>query len=112
MNNQAVFEIDEFKSLKSITQVANELGVEAHILRFWESKFPQIKPIKSRGKRRLYSESDVRKIKEIKTLLYDNGFTIKGAKQHLNKEQAGDKDKQKIIQELKSLRKDLASLLY
>jgi DNA-binding transcriptional MerR regulator len=110
--HHTIFEEEEFDEFKSISQVANEIGVEQHILRFWENKFPQIQPIKARGKRRLYSPNDIDKIREIKILLYDKRYTIEGAQKHLTVEKSENKEKEKIVQELKSLRKDLAALLY
>lgn len=110
--HHTIFEEEEFGGFKSISQVAGEIGVEQHILRFWESKFPQIQPIKARGKRRLYSQTDIDKIKEIKILLYDKRFTIEGAQKHLNISKSEDAGKQKIVQELKVLQKELSALLY
>lgn len=66
-------------SLKTINEVALELELEQHVLRFWESKFPQISPIKAKGNRRLYSEEDVKTLALIKKLLYVEGYTISGA---------------------------------
>jgi len=66
---------------KTISEVADELGVPQHVLRFWESHFPQVKPSRMRGSRRYYRPEDVDMLKMIKTLLYSKGYTIKGAKQ-------------------------------
>lgn len=70
-------------ALRTIGEVADEIGVATHVLRFWESKFPQIKPQKRRG-RRYYGAKDVAIIKIIKTLLYDQGYTIKGVHKFLD----------------------------
>ncbi|WDM85285.1 MerR family transcriptional regulator [Ehrlichia sp. JZT12] len=70
--------------LQTIGEVAKDLNVEQYVLRFWEDKFPQINPIKRRG-RRLYSKLDVDTLKYIKYLLYDKGYKIKGVQQELNK---------------------------
>lgn len=64
-------------ALRTIGEVADELGVAAHVLRFWESKFTQIRPQKRRG-RRYYRPEDVRIITQIKSLLYGQGYTIRG----------------------------------
>ncbi len=64
-------------ALRTIGEVAQELGVATHVLRFWESKFKQIKPQKRRG-RRYYRPEDVVTITQIKTLLYGQGYTIRG----------------------------------
>jgi DNA-binding transcriptional MerR regulator len=77
-------------ALRTIGEVATDLGVATHVLRFWESKFSQIKPQKRRG-RRYYRAEDVITIKTIKELLYDQGYTIKGVHKFLKsskKEQA------------------------
>lgn len=69
-------------ALKTIGEVANDVGVAPHVLRFWESKFSQIKPQKRRGRRYFRSE-DVATIRTIKELLYDYGYTIKGVHKFL-----------------------------
>ncbi len=65
-------------ALRTIAEVASELRLEPHVLRFWESKFSRIKPLKMRGGRRYYSKSDIQTIREIKDLLYEKGYTIRG----------------------------------
>lgn len=66
---------------RTIGEVSTELDVPQHVLRFWEEKFPAIRPVKRGGGRRYYRLQDVEAIKKIKYLLYDKGFTIKGAQQ-------------------------------
>lgn len=74
--------INKSKSaFKTIAEVADELGVATHVLRFWETKFSQIKPMKTSGGRRYYRPDDVEVIKLIKNLLYGNRYTIEGAQQ-------------------------------
>ncbi len=68
---------------KTISEVSEELDVPTHVLRFWESRFPQVKPQRMRGGRRYYPPSDAEVLKKIKTLLYSQGYTIKGAKKHV-----------------------------
>lgn len=68
------------EAFKTISEAAEELGVEQHVLRFWETKFPQIKPLKRRGGRRYYRPEDMEVLHRIRHLLYQQGFTIKGAK--------------------------------
>ena len=70
-------------AFKTIAEVADELGVATHVLRFWETKFSQIKPMKATGGRRYYRPDDVEILKLIKTLLYGNRFTIEGAQQYI-----------------------------
>ncbi|MBQ8671623.1 MAG: MerR family transcriptional regulator [Alphaproteobacteria bacterium] len=72
-------------AFKTIAEVAEELGVATHVLRFWETKFNQIRPMKASGGRRYYRPDDVEVLKLIKGLLYGSRYTIEGA-QHLIKE--------------------------
>jgi DNA-binding transcriptional MerR regulator len=75
-----------FKSaaaFRTIAEVASELELPAHVLRFWESKFPQIKPLKRRGGRRYYRPEDVSLLRRIRSLLYTEGYTIKGVQRLL-----------------------------
>lgn len=72
-------------AFKTIAEVADELGVATHVLRFWETKFSQIKPMKATGGRRYYRPDDVEILKLIKGLLYGKRYTIEGA-QHFIKE--------------------------
>jgi len=73
-------------AFRTISEVAAWLGVQAHVLRFWESKFPQVKPIKRAGGRRYYRPADMRLIGGIKTLLHDDGMTIKGVQKILREQ--------------------------
>jgi len=70
-------------AFRTIGEVSAELSLPTHVLRFWESKFNQIKPHKRRGGHRYYRPEDISTIKEIKSLLYDRGYTIKGAQRYL-----------------------------
>lgn len=71
---------------RTISEVAEELKLPQHVLRFWETRFPQVKPMKRGGNRRFYRPGDVELLRAIKTLLYGDGFTIKGV-QRILKEQ-------------------------
>lgn len=75
------------EAFKTISEAAEEIGVEQHVLRFWETKFPQIKPLKRRGGRRFYRPEDMEVLHTIHNLLYKQGFTIQGAKQALSSRQ-------------------------
>ncbi len=70
-------------AFRTISEVAEWLDSPAHVLRFWESKFPQVKPVKRAGGRRYYRPQDMRLLGGIKTLLHDDGMTIKGAQKTL-----------------------------
>lgn len=72
------------EAFKTISEAAIELGVEQHVLRFWETKFTQIKPLKRQGGRRFYRPEDMALLHRVKELLYKQGFTIKGAKKALS----------------------------
>ncbi len=67
----------------SISEVSDMAGLKAHILRFWESEFPMLKPRKNRAGNRAYTERDIKIVKLIKHLLYDEKYTIDGAKARL-----------------------------
>lgn len=76
--------INKSKSaFKTIAEVAEEMGVATHVLRFWETKFPQIKPMKASGGRRYYRPDDVEVLKLIQNLLYRKRYTIEGAQQYI-----------------------------
>ncbi len=70
-------------AFRTISEVADELDLPQHVLRFWETRFTQIKPLKRGGGRRYYRPQDVELIKGIKTMLYDQGYTIKGVQKLL-----------------------------
>ena len=74
-----------------IGEVANLCRLPAYVLRFWESEFPQLKPVKSSTGQRMYRKRDVESVLHIKQLLYEQGFTISGARQHLREESKSDK---------------------
>jgi DNA-binding transcriptional MerR regulator len=67
----------------SIGEVSELCGVKPHVLRYWEQEFSEIKPVKRRGNRRYYQRHDVLIIRQIRSLLYEQGYTIGGAKAHL-----------------------------
>lgn len=71
------------EAFRNIGEVAAELGVKKHVLRFWELKFPQLKPMKRGGGRRLYRPSDVELLRGIRDLLQNAGYTIKGVQRLL-----------------------------
>jgi DNA-binding transcriptional MerR regulator len=71
------------EAFRTISEVASELNVPQHVLRFWESRFTQIKPVKRAGGRRYYRPDDVDLLKGIRALLYSDGFTIKGVQKVL-----------------------------
>jgi DNA-binding transcriptional MerR regulator len=76
------------QAFRTISEVATELDVPQHVLRFWESKFTQVRPLKRGGGRRYYRPEDIDLLRRIRTLLYEDGYTIKGV-QRLLKEGRG-----------------------
>ena len=72
-------------SFFTISRTAEIIGVQSHVLRFWEKKFSSINPKKSLSGRRFYSSNDIEKLLKIKKLLYEDGFTIKGAVSMIDK---------------------------
>jgi|SRR5450631_2816858 DNA-binding transcriptional MerR regulator len=74
-----------------IGEVARLCRLPAYVLRFWETEFPQLKPIKSSTGQRMYRRKDVENVLRIKKLLYEEGFTIAGARQHLRAESKIDR---------------------
>ena len=75
---------------RTIGEASKEIGVEPYVLRFWETKFSQLRPVKRSGGRRFYRPSDIDKLRIIKSFLYDNGLTIKGAIEQLKKVDLSD----------------------
>jgi len=70
-------------AFRTISEVANDLDVPQHVLRFWETRFTQIRPLKRAGGRRYYRPEDVELLRRIRELLYNNGYTIKGVQRLL-----------------------------
>lgn len=68
----------------TISEVSHLCSVKAYVLRYWEQEFPQLKPIKRRGNRRYYQQHDILLVRKIKALLYEDGFTIEGARSQLS----------------------------
>ena len=95
----------------TISEASNLCNVEAHVLRYWEQEFSQLSPIKRRGNRRYYQRHDVMLIRHIKELLYDNGYTIKGAKQKLSDEASNQETKSNSISAIRSELESIIDLL-
>ena len=95
----------------TISEASNLCNVEAHVLRYWEQEFSQLSPIKRRGNRRYYQRHDVMLIRHIKELLYENGYTIKGAKQKLSDEASDQETKSNSISAIRSELESIIDLL-
>jgi len=94
----------------TIGEVSDLCAVKPHVLRYWEQEFPQLKPVKRRGNRRYYQRQDVIVIRQIRSLLYDEGFTIGGARQRLTGEEAKS-DLSQSQQIVRQLRVELEEIL-
>ena len=94
----------------TIGEVSELCGVKPHVLRYWEQEFPQLKPVKRRGNRRYYQRQDVITIRQIRSLLYDEGFTIGGARNRLDGEDARE-DVTQTQQIVRQMRTELEELL-
>ena len=79
----------EARKLYKIGEVSRMTSLKAFVLRYWETEFPILRPVKSAKGQRLYREQDLATVLEIKRLLYDEGFTIAGARKHLKENGAG-----------------------
>jgi DNA-binding transcriptional MerR regulator len=97
----------------TIGEVSELCAVKPHVLRYWEQEFPQLKPVKRRGNRRYYQRQDVLIIRQIRSLLYEEGFTIGGARQKLTGDEAKTdvSQSQQIIRQLRVELEDLLKLL-
>jgi DNA-binding transcriptional MerR regulator len=105
----------------TIGEVSELCGVKPHVLRYWEQEFTQLKPVKRRGNRRYYQHHEVLLIRRIRDLLYEQGFTISGARNRLDegvpgdgralaaRTQAGKADLVAIRREIKSIIETLGS---
>ena len=97
----------------TIGEVSNLCAVKPHVLRYWEQEFPQLSPVKRRGNRRYYQRQDVLIIRQIRSLLYQEGFTIGGAKQKLSSEEARTDltQSQQIVRQLRTELEEIVKVL-
>ena len=90
----------------TIGEVSELCGVKSHVLRYWEQEFAQLKPVKRRGNRRYYQHHEVLLIRRIRELLYEQGFTISGARNRLG---SGVEDESNV--DIKAIRQELTEIL-
>jgi DNA-binding transcriptional MerR regulator len=94
----------------TIGEVSDLCDVKPHVLRYWEQEFPKLKPVKRRGNRRYYQRQDVIMIRQIRSLLYEHGYTIGGARQKLAGEESRE-DVTRSHQIVSQLRTELEEVL-
>lgn len=99
----------------TIGEVSELCDVKPHVLRYWEQEFPQLKPVKRRGNRRYYQRHDVIMIRQIRSLLYEQGFTIGGARQRLEhddgQERSGGAFDEQLIHQLRGELEEILLIL-
>jgi DNA-binding transcriptional MerR regulator len=97
----------------TIGEVSELCLVKPHVLRYWEQEFPQLKPIKRRGNRRYYQRQEVILIRQIRSLLYEHGFTIGGARQRLSGDEikADSNLSQQIVKQLRIELEEVLNIL-
>jgi DNA-binding transcriptional MerR regulator len=97
----------------TIGEVSDLCAVKPHVLRYWEQEFPQLKPVKRRGNRRYYQRQDVIMIRQIRSLLYEHGFTIGGARQQLDGDEAkvDSNQSQQIIRQMRTELEEVLQIL-
>jgi DNA-binding transcriptional MerR regulator len=107
----------DHKLYYSISEVAEMTGLEPYVLRFWEKEFPLLKPKKNRAGNRSYQQKDIDLINQIKHLLYDEGYTIDGAKSKLKTLRYGDEEAKLVTEKMRlknllmEVKKELSELL-
>ncbi len=95
----------------AIGEVSEITNLEAHVLRYWESEFEQLKPRKNRAGRRVYTDEDIATVQRIQHLLRDEKYTIEGAKQVLARDNSSENGQDALRNELRELRDFLEKLI-
>jgi len=97
----------------TIGEVSELCGVKPHVLRYWEQEFTQLRPVKRRGNRRYYQRHDVLMVRQIRSLLYEQGFTIGGARQRLGNvtQQRTSEDTERLIKQTRIELEEILKLL-
>ncbi|MEX2628882.1 MAG: MerR family transcriptional regulator [Tistlia sp.] len=98
-------------AFRTISEVSEELDVPQHVLRFWETKFAQVRPLKRGGGRRYYRPEDIELLRRIRQLLYSEGYTIKGVQKLLREGGAKSADEGGADGEISKERKELKAIL-
>lgn len=97
----------------TIGEVSELCATKPHVLRYWEQEFPELEPVKRRGNRRYYQRHDVLLIRQIRSLLYEKGYTIGGARQQLSSEETRDDNNQsqQLVRQLRTELEDILRIL-
>lgn len=96
----------------TIGEVSDLCDVKPHVLRYWEQEFPQLKPVKRRGNRRYYQRQDVVMIRQIRSLLYEQGYTIGGARNQLTEtSKDGEPPNQIALREIRQELEEIVEIL-
>lgn len=98
-------------AFRTIGEVAAELGVAQHVLRYWETRFPQLRPLQRAGNRRYYRTDDVALVRRIDRLLNREGYTVRGVQQLLARERGGEEAAPDATETLRTIRRRLAEAL-
>jgi len=102
------------KKYFSISEVSNLCKVKTHTLRFWEKEFDMLKPVTRRGNRRFYQKEDIRAVRNIRNLLYEEGLTISGAKKRINSRKTNQQEffsKEFLLDDLEKILKEIKKVL-
>jgi len=113
-SNNSELPVIPSKRYFTIGEVSELCDVKPHVLRYWEQEFPTLKPVKRRGNRRYYQRHDVVLIRQIRSLLYEQGYTIGGARQKLAdpaEEEQSSSGTNEIIQQTRAELEDLLQFL-
>ncbi len=109
------FKLPEKKLFHTIRDVSEELGIKQHVIRHWETEFSQLQPRKNKNGVRLFREQDVRILRSLKRLIYEEGYTIEGARNRINEGYRYDKDEKELLQKYKRriyrIKKELKDVL-
>ena len=113
INNNNELPVIPGKRYFTIGEVSELCGVKPHVLRYWEQEFPSLKPVKRRGNRRYYQRHDVILIRQIRSLLYEQGYTIGGARQKLAGSGAKEdhNQSQQVVHQMRVELEDLLQVL-
>jgi DNA-binding transcriptional MerR regulator len=96
----------------TISEVSHLCSVKAYVLRYWEQEFAQLRPVKRRGNRRYYQQQDILLVRQIKKLLYEDGFTIEGARSQLTNTSQPISQSVKVNEMIKKVIAELETVLH